>query len=53
MTWKADDTAPKTGPVTVVERFQKGKIASKRAQTELAQALPSESDLSKKAESLN
>ncbi len=29
------------------------KIASKRAQTELAQALPSESDLSKKAESLN
>ena len=25
MTWKADDTAPKTGPVTVVERFSKGE----------------------------
>ena len=49
MTWKADDTAPKTGPVTVVERFQKGKIASKRAQTELARSLPSGSKLSKAA----
>ena len=47
MTWKADDTAPKTGPVTVVERFQKGKIASKRAQTELARSLPSGRDFFK------
>ena len=47
MTWKADDTAPKTGPVTVVERFQKGKIASKRAQTELARSQPSGSDFFK------
>ena len=47
MNWRTDDTAPKTGPVTVVERFQKGKIASKRAQTELARSLPSGSDFFK------
>ena len=47
MNWRADDTAPKTGPVTVIERFQKGKIASKRAQTELARSLPSGSDFFK------
>ena len=47
MNRRADDTAPNTGPVTVVERFQKGKIASKRAQTELARSLPSGSDFFK------
>lgn len=47
MNWRADDTAPKTGPVTVIERFQKGEIASKRAQTELARSQPSGSDFFK------